>query len=121
MRFFVSYLRRRPKLITRLHTARIFIDKFNGRSDRRGAAKDYWLEKRSICRADMITAPSQAILDLTKTWLKLNDDKTIVIPNPISIADFQRHRTIVRRSFCTLVASKLTKGQLPFWERYQRC
>src|SRR5919206_2551969 len=27
--FFVSYLMRRPKLVTRLHTARIFIDQFN--------------------------------------------------------------------------------------------
>jgi glycosyltransferase involved in cell wall biosynthesis len=86
--FFVSYLPHRPKLITRLHTARIFIDQFNGKTNRPGAAQDYWLEKRSICRADMVTAPSKAILDLTKTWLKLNDDKALVIPNPISIVNF---------------------------------
>ena len=86
--FFVSYLPRRPKLITRLHTARIFIDQFNGNSDRRGAAQDYWLEKRSICRADLVTAPSKAVLNLTKTWLKLNDEKTMVVPNPISSRNF---------------------------------
>lgn len=86
--FFVSYLPRRPKLVTRLHTARIFIDQFNGKSDRRGAAQDYWLEKQSITRANLVTAPSKAILDLTKTWLKLSDDKTVVVPNPISITSF---------------------------------
>lgn len=86
--FFVSYLPRRPKLVTRLHTARIFIDRFNENSDRRGAAQDYWLEQRAICRADLVTAPSNAVLNLTKTWLKLSGDKTVVVPNPISINHF---------------------------------
>lgn len=103
--FFVSYLPHRPKLITRLHTARIFIDQFNGKSKRPGAAQDYWLEKRSICRADMVTAPSQAVLDLTKTWLKLNDDKAIVIPNPISVADF--HATQDDRAQIVLYVGRL--------------
>jgi glycosyltransferase involved in cell wall biosynthesis len=96
--FFVSYLPRRPKLVTRLHTARIFIDQFNGKSDRRGAAQDYWLEKQSITRADLVTAPSKAVLNLTKTWLKLNDEKTVVVPNPISSRNFsvfQSHRAPV--------------------------
>lgn len=86
--FFVGYLPGRPKLVTRLHTARIFIDQFNGNSGRRGAAQDYWLEKRSISRADLVTAPSKAVLGLTKTWVKLDDEKTQVVPNPISSSHF---------------------------------
>ena len=86
--FFISYMPRRPKLITRLHTARIFIDQFNGLGDRRGARQDYWLEKQSICRADLVTAPSKAVLNLTQGWLKLNEAKTFVVPNPISTANF---------------------------------
>lgn len=86
--FFVSYLPRRPKLVTRLHTARIFIDQFNGNGDRSNGSREYWLEKKSICRANLVTAPSKAVLDLTQTWVKLNEDKTRVVPNLISRSDF---------------------------------
>jgi len=98
--FFISYLPRRPKLVTRLHTARIFIDQFNGLGDRLGARQEYWLEKQSIYRADVVTAPSKAVLDLTQSWLKLNAAKTFIVPNPISTANFpaangNRHQRVL--------------------------
>jgi glycogen(starch) synthase len=87
--FFVSYLRRRPKLVTRLHTARIFIDQLNGNGHRPGARQDYWLEKKSIRRADVITAPSQAVVELTRSWLPLRQTALFVVPNPVDKARFR--------------------------------
>jgi glycosyltransferase involved in cell wall biosynthesis len=87
--FFVSYLPRRPKLVTRLHTARIFIDRLNGNGHRAGAAQDYWLEKQSIRRADIVTAPSKAVVDLTRDWLPLRTRDLFIVPNPLDETKFQ--------------------------------
>ena len=86
--FFVSYLPGRPKLVTRLHTARIFIDQFNGLNGKRGGYREYWLEKQSISRANLVTAPSKAVIDLTETWLPLSEKPTLVVPNPIDQTSF---------------------------------
>jgi glycosyltransferase involved in cell wall biosynthesis len=97
--FFVSYLPRRPKLVTRLHTARIFIDRFNEMHGKQSGARDYWFEKQSIRRADLVTAPSQAVVDLTQTWLGPKAQDAIVVPNPINKARFapngSRRREVV--------------------------
>jgi glycogen(starch) synthase len=80
--FFVSYLPSRPKLVTRLHTARIFVDRLNG-NGHRFAAEEYWLEKQSIRRADLVTAPSKAVIDLTREWMQVREANLVVVPNPV--------------------------------------
>jgi glycosyltransferase involved in cell wall biosynthesis len=86
--FFVSYLPRRPKLVTRLHTARKFVDELNI-GPREAHRFEYWLEKKSILRANLLTAPSQAVIDLTRTWLTLKDANPFVIPNPVDEQKFR--------------------------------
>jgi len=86
--FFVSYMPGRPKLVTRLHTARIFIDRFNGVSGKQSGARDYWFEKKSICRANLVTAPSKAVIDLTQTWIGARARNIMVVPNPIDRTSF---------------------------------
>jgi glycosyltransferase involved in cell wall biosynthesis len=86
--FFVSYMPGRPKLVTRLHTARIFIDRFNGLGSKQGGYREYWLEKKSISRANLVTAPSNAVINLTRTWLPLRAKTTWMVPNPIDQASF---------------------------------
>ncbi len=86
--FFVSYLPGRPKLVTRLHTARIFIDQFNGLGAKQGGYREYWIEKQSISRANLVTAPSRAVIDLTRTWLPLSEKTTMLVPNPINQESF---------------------------------
>jgi glycosyltransferase involved in cell wall biosynthesis len=86
--FFISYLPGRPKLVTRLHTARIFVDRLN--TVRRSELRrwEYWLEKKSILRANLLTAPSQAVVDLTRTWLPFSDE-VLVVPNPVDENKFR--------------------------------
>jgi glycosyltransferase involved in cell wall biosynthesis len=86
--FFVSYLPGRPKLVTRLHTARIFIDRFNGLGSKQGGHREYWFEKQAISRANLVTAPSNAVIDLTQTWLPLRAKRTLMVPNPIDGGSF---------------------------------
>jgi glycogen(starch) synthase len=98
--FFVSFMPGRPKLVTRLHTAQIFVDHFNRMQVPQTRRWDYWLEKRSIMRANLITAPSQAILDLTSSWVPLRNMPTCVIPNPVNerrfrLADLERRNSVL--------------------------
>jgi glycogen synthase len=94
--FFVSYLRGRPKLVTRLHTARIFVDRLNAIQAERSRRLEYWLEKKSILRANLLTAPSQAVVDLTRTWVPFPDERTFVVPNPVDENKF-RPSSIARK------------------------
>ena len=87
--FFVSFMPGRPKLVTRLHTAQIFVDHFNRMQVPQTRRWDYWLEKKSIMRANLITAPSQAILDLTSSWVPLRNMPTCVIPNAVNERRFR--------------------------------
>jgi glycogen synthase len=107
--FFVSYLPGRPKLVTRLHTARIFIDKFNGVTSRQGGWRDYWLEKQAILRANLVTAPSQAVIDLTRTWLPLSERSTLLVNNPIDPTNF-RPTTSIRKN-TVLYAGRLERNK----------
>jgi glycosyltransferase involved in cell wall biosynthesis len=95
--FFVSYLPGRPKLVTRLHTAQIFVDRLNRMPIQQSRRRDYWFEKKSILRANLITAPSQAVIDLTRTWLPLRNMPTCVIPNAVNERKF-RPANLVRRN-----------------------
>ena len=65
--FFVGFMPGRPRLVTRLHTAQIFVDRLN--RIERSRRREYWLEKKSILRANLLTAPSRAMVDLTRTWV----------------------------------------------------
>lgn len=87
--FFVSYMPGRPKLVTRLHTARIFVDRLNKTESEGSRRWEYWLEKKSISRANLLTAPSQAVVDLTRTWVPFRDDNTFVVPNPVDEKKFR--------------------------------
>ena len=107
--FFVSYMPSRPKLVTRLHTARIFIDQFNGLNAKQGGYREYWLEKQSICRANLVTAPSKAVIDLTRTWLTLSEKTTLVVPNPIDQDSFAPS-TLVRKN-TVLYAGRLERNK----------
>jgi len=86
--FFVSFMPGRPKLVTRLHTAQIFVDHLNKIKTRQSRSWDYWFEKKSILRANLITAPSQAVIDLTLTWLPLQNTPSCVIPNAVNERKF---------------------------------
>lgn len=79
--FFVGFMPGRPKVVTRLHTAQIFVDRLN--RIERSRRREYWLEKKSILRANLLTAPSRAMVDLTRTWVPFPDERTFVVPNPV--------------------------------------
>src|SRR5258706_7696337 len=81
--FFVSFMPGRPKLVTRLHTAQIFVDNLNKVQTQLTRPWDYWFEKKSISRANLLTSPSQAMVDLTRTWVACRVDDTVVVPNPV--------------------------------------
>jgi glycogen(starch) synthase len=87
--FFVSFMPGRPKLVTRLHTAQIFVDRLNRIRTQQGRRWNYWFEKKSISRANLLTAPSQAMVDLTRTWVSFRDNETFVVPNPVDEKKFR--------------------------------
>ncbi len=62
---FVPMLRRRPRLVVRLHTAWIFVDRLNHILPDFRKRLIYRQEAVAIRSADMVTAPSQAVVDLT--------------------------------------------------------
>jgi len=107
--FFVSYMPGRPKLVTRLHTARIFIDQFNGLNGKEGGYREYWLEKQSISRANLVTAPSKAVIELTRTWLPLSEKTTLVVHNPIDQTNFLPSASI--RKETVLYAGRLERNK----------
>lgn len=84
--FFVGFMPGRPKVVTRLHTAQIFVDRLN--RIERSRRREYWLEKKSILRANLLTAPSRAMVDLTRTWVPFPDERAFVVPNPVDETKF---------------------------------
>ena len=87
--FFVSFMPGRPKLVTRLHTAQIFSDRFSQIPSELLRPWNYWFEKKSILRANLLTAPSQAMVDLTRTWVPFREDNALVVPNPVDKKKFR--------------------------------
>ncbi len=86
--FFVHWIPKpRPRAVTRLHLAWIFVDRHNAIAPNLRKRLTYWLEKQSILRADAITAPSAAVVDLTRTWLG-GRVSARVVPNPIDVQRF---------------------------------
>lgn len=76
---------RRPALVVRLHTPWIMIDRLNGITPDAKKRLIYWQEARAIRSADLVTAPSQAVVDLTQTWVPLRRRVVQVIPNPVNV------------------------------------
>ena len=81
--FFLSFYSQRPKWVTRLHTAWIFVDQDGNGLPNFKKRMMYWMEKQTIRNADAITSPSQAMVDRTKQWVCLKHKKTWVVPNPV--------------------------------------
>jgi glycosyltransferase involved in cell wall biosynthesis len=86
--FFIQWIKPRPKVLVRLHTAWIFVDKFNHTSPTFKKRLIYWLEKQAILKADAVTAPSHAVVGLTGSWIPLNGQAVQVIPNPVNTSIF---------------------------------
>ncbi len=108
--FFISFMPGRPKLVTRLHTAQIFVDHLNRMQIQRTRRWDYWLEKKSILRANLITAPSQAVIDLTRTWIPLRNTRTKVIPNTVNERRFRPANVDRRNSVLYIGRLEWNKG-----------
>jgi glycosyltransferase involved in cell wall biosynthesis len=85
---FVPILRRRPRLVVRLHTAWVFVDRLNGIVPDWKKRLMYREEATAIRRADLVTAPSQAVVDLTQTWVHFGRQSVRVIPNPVDSAAY---------------------------------
>jgi len=82
------------KVVVRLHLAQIFVDQLNMIKPDGTRKYKYWLEKRSILGAAAITAPSQAVADMTRQWLQMGHKRMIrVIPNPINAPSFCPNKT----------------------------
>src|SRR5882672_4911070 len=73
----------KARVIVRLHTARIFSQALSRLKPTRPDRFLYWQEKRAILGAQALTAPSQAIVELTNRWVPLNGRRVRVVPNPI--------------------------------------
>lgn len=85
---FIPLLRNRPKIITRLHTAWIFVDRLNAILPDKKKRFIYWQEEQTILRADEITSPCRAMIDLTETWLPLRYREIQIVSNPVNTATF---------------------------------
>jgi glycosyltransferase involved in cell wall biosynthesis len=98
--FFVRWIPNpRPRVVTRLHLAWIFVDRQNAVVPDLKKRLTYWLEKQSILRADAVTAPSSAVVELTRTWLGSRVSARVV-PNPVDVQGFapgrdQRKREVL--------------------------
>jgi glycogen(starch) synthase len=75
---------RRPALVVRLHTPWIMVDRLNGVAPDAKKRLIYWQEACAIRSADLVTAPSQAVVDLTESWVPLRRRAVQVIPNPVN-------------------------------------
>ena len=107
--FFVHWIPKpRPRAVTRLHLAWIFVDRNNAIAPNLKKRLIYWLEKQSILRADAITAPSSAVVDLTRTWLG-SGVSARVVPNPIDVQRFSPNGHQRRRE--VLFVGRLERGK----------
>jgi glycosyltransferase involved in cell wall biosynthesis len=85
----VPLLPRRPRFVVRLHTAWVFIDRMNGVVPDSRKRFIYFQEACALRSADLVTAPSRAVVDLTRTWVRLGRRKVRVVPNPVDTAAFR--------------------------------
>lgn len=81
---FLSLLPGGPRVIVRLHKAWIFVDQHNGILPDWRKRLIYLQEALSIRAADLVTAPSQAMVELTRSWISLSRQRVRVVPNPVN-------------------------------------
>ncbi len=86
--FFIAILWSQSPLVVRLHVAWIFVDRLNRVAADRRKRFIYWLEKQSILRADALSAPCQAMVDLTRSWIPLRAREVVVLPNPVDVSHY---------------------------------
>ncbi len=112
--FFVSWIPApRPRIVTRLHLAWIFVDRQNAILPGFQRRLTYWLEKQSILRADGVTAPSAAVVGLTRTWLG-REFSADVVPNPIDVRGFSPNGLTRQREILFVGRLERRKGMEAF-------
>lgn len=84
----IARLGRRPRLIVRLHTPWIVVDRLNRIVPDRKRRLMYWLEKRAILSADALTSPSHAMVSRARIWAPLAEKRVTVVPNPVDTITF---------------------------------
>src|SRR5262249_38200223 len=85
---FLPLLRRRPPVVVRLHTPWYFVDRLNDIVPDRKRRLVYRQESWSIRGAEVVTAPSRAVVELTDTWVPLKRRAVSVVPNPVNAARY---------------------------------
>jgi glycosyltransferase involved in cell wall biosynthesis len=110
---FVSLLPGMPRLIVRLHTAWIFVDRMNCVVPDRKKCFIYHQEACALRRANLITAPSRAIVRLTNTWVPLPRRVGVpVVPNPVNTATFAPARAADSGEILVVGRLEVNKGVL---------
>jgi glycosyltransferase involved in cell wall biosynthesis len=111
--FWVSLLPRMPRLVVRLHTAWIFVDRMNRIVPDRRKRFVYRQEAWAIRRANLVTAPSRAIVQLTDAWVPLHRNRSVaVIPNPVNTDAFAPSRLANTGEVLVVGRLEVNKGVL---------
>jgi glycosyltransferase involved in cell wall biosynthesis len=110
---FVSVLPGMPRLVVRLHTAWIFMDRMNRVVPDRKKRFIYHQEGCAIRRANLVTAPSRAIVRLTKSWVPLPRWVGVpVVPNPVDTDTFAPARAADTGEVLVVGRLEVNKGVL---------
>jgi glycosyltransferase involved in cell wall biosynthesis len=108
--FFLLRLPGRPRIVTRLHTAWIFVDRQNGIVPDLRKRFVYWQEKQCIRLADAVTAPSAAMVELTRSWLRLTEERVSVLANPLNTRSFSPNGSDRTREIVFVARLERRKG-----------
>ena len=80
----VPLLRRRPSTVVRLHTPWAVVDQLNQVAPDLPKRWVYRQESWAIRSADVVTAPSRAVVDITARWTQVNQEAVRIVPNPVN-------------------------------------
>jgi hypothetical protein len=84
---FVKMLPRRPRLVVRLHSPSVMLNRFTGVIPTWQHRVAYMKEKLAIAGADALSAPARAIVDEACSWLPIIRRKHLcVVPNGITVS-----------------------------------
>ncbi len=109
-----------PKYVVRLHTATRFIDEVNQVEPGLRGKWVYRQEAWVLRHADCITAPCQAVVDLTRTVYPLPDAPLLIIPNPIDVQRFSPSAVSKRPLISIVGRLQINKGILLLCELLPR-
>jgi glycosyltransferase involved in cell wall biosynthesis len=85
---FIPLLRRRPRSVVRLHTPWAVVDRLNRVTPDRPRRWVYRQEALAIRTADVVTAPSRAVVDVTAECAPVRPGEVRVIPNPVDVGRY---------------------------------